>query len=196
MQQSYRLVIKDKKYGSYKKLASFLFSISATFFIALALRSGSISNRLIFFTAAIILLAYSVYNWFYKRKKERSYIIIYLLTAVIWISNTPFWYFSILFLLMLFLQLRIESDFVIIFSDRKLIINGFIRHEYQWSGFNNVILKDDLLTLDFKNNRILQVEPDWNESVSSGGIENWEAGEGYPETEKEFNDFCREHLNK
>ena len=29
--------------------------------------------------------------------------------------------------------------------------------EHEWSGFNNIILKDNLLTLDFKNNKLLQL---------------------------------------
>ncbi|MEO7924496.1 MAG: hypothetical protein ABIR30_12520 [Chitinophagaceae bacterium] len=194
MQQSYTLIIKDEKYKSYKKLASFLFLINAIVFIILAIRSVSVSNQLILFTAAFILIAYSVYNWSYKKKKERSYFIVYLLIATIWISDSPFWYFSILLLLLLVLQFRMESDFTISLSGQTVTIDGFINKGYSWSDFNNIVLKDDLLTLDFTNNKILQVEPDWNMSIHSGGIEAWEVGEGYPETEQEFNEFCKERL--
>lgn len=37
--------------------------------------------------------------------------------------------------------------------------------EHEWSEFNNIILKDNLLTLDFKNNKLLQLSI--NESESS-----------------------------
>jgi hypothetical protein len=196
MQQFYKLTIKDKKYKGYKKLASFLFLINAIVFITLALGSSSISNKLILFTSSFILIAYSVYNWSYKKKKERSYIIVYILIAAIWISDTPFWYFSILLLLLLVLQFRMESDFTISLTNQHIIVNGFIKKSYGWPDFNNIVLKDDLLTLDFTNNRILQVEPDWNVSAPNAGIESWGVGEGYPETEKEFNDFCHQQLNK
>lgn len=196
MQQFYKLIIKDKKYEDYKKLASFLFLINAIIFIALALRSTSISNKLILFTSSFILIAYSVYNWSYKKKKERSYIIVYVLIAAIWISDTSFWYFSILLFLLLVLQFRMESDFTISFSDQNIIVDGFIKKSHGWPDFNNIVLKDDLLTLDFTNNRILQVEPDRNMSIAPTGIEAWEVGSDYPETEKEFNDFCRQQLNK
>jgi len=194
MPQFYKLTIKDKKYEGYKKLASFFFLINAIVFIALALRAISISSKLILFTSSFILLAYSVYNWSYKKKKERSYIIVYLLIAAIWISDTPFWYFSILLFLLLVLQFRMESDFTIALTEQNIIVNGFIKKSFGWQDFNNIVLKDDLLTLDFTNNRILQVEPDWNVSAPNAEIESWEAGEGYPETEKKFNDFCRQQL--
>ena len=194
MQQFYKLIIKDKKYKSYKKFASLLFLINAAFFILLAFQSVSVSTRLILFTAAIILLVYSGYNWSYKKKKEKSYIAVYLLIAVTWISDTPFWYFSIFFIIIFLLQLRMESDFSILVSDRYVTINGFITKNHPWSDFNNIILKDELLTIDFKNNKLLQVEPDWNGSIATEGIENWEVGKGYSETEKEFNDFCKQQL--
>ena len=196
MRQSYKLIVKDKKYEGYKKLASFLFLINAIVFIALALGSTSISNKLILFTSSFILIAYSVYNWSYKKKKERSYIIVYILIAAIWISDTSFWYFSILLLLLLVLQFRMESDFTISLSDQNIIVNGFIKKSYLWPDFNNIVLKDDLLTLDFTNNRVLQVEPDWNMAIATGEIEAWEVRGDYPETEKEFNDFCQQQLNK
>ena len=29
---------------------------------------------------------------------------------------------------------------------------------HYWNEFNNIILKDDMLTLDFKNNKLLQLD--------------------------------------
>ena len=46
--------------------------------------------------------------------------------------------------------------------------------EHEWQQFNNIILKDNLLTLDFKNNKVLQLEVDQKVIID----------------EKTFNDFC------
>jgi hypothetical protein len=196
MRQLYTFIIKDNKYESYKKIASFLFLVNALFFIALAITTTSISSRIILLTSSFILFAYAVYNWKYKKKKERSFVAVYLLIAAVWIFDTSMWYFSILFIVMLFLQYRLESDFTIDVSVKNLVINGFNKKEYFWTAFNNVILKDGLLTIDFTTNKVLQVEPDWSESIVASGIDNWDAEEGYSETEKEFNDFCRVQLKK
>ena len=45
---------------------------------------------------------------------------------------------------------------------------------YEWEQFGNIILKDNLLTLDFKNNKVLQLEVDQKVTID----------------EKTFNDFC------
>ena len=50
---------------------------------------------------------------------------------------------------------------------------------YPWSSFSNVILKDGMLTLDFKTNTILQLDIDESRTVIS---------------EAEFNGFCRANL--
>lgn len=53
--------------------------------------------------------------------------------------------------------------------------------EVNWDEVNNVILKDGLLTIDFKNNKLFQhIILNSDEDIS----------------EKEFNDFCEEQLNK
>lgn len=45
---------------------------------------------------------------------------------------------------------------------------------YEWEQFTNIVLKDNLLTLDFKNNKVLQLEVDEKAAVD----------------EDTFNDFC------
>ena len=50
--------------------------------------------------------------------------------------------------------------------------------KYQWRQLNNVILKDNLLTIDFKNNRLLQAE------ITNDDI-----------NEKQFNNFAKEQLD-
>lgn len=46
--------------------------------------------------------------------------------------------------------------------------------KHSWDNFNNLILKDNLLTLDFKNNKVLQLEVEEKEHFD----------------EKKFNEFC------
>lgn len=36
------------------------------------------------------------------------------------------------------------------------MINSFPKKRYTWNELNNVVLKDGLLTIDFKNNKMLQ----------------------------------------
>lgn len=200
----FQFIIKDKKFAGYKKIASFLFIINAVIFFALALDSLSRPGKTILFATAFILFTYSFYHWLYKKKKERSYTLIYLLMAAIWIAYTPSWYFAILFVALLILQWRMENDLTISLSPAGIVIDGLTKRNYPWSAFNNIILKDGLLTLDFANNQVIQAEPDWAEPPAPGivihnrpGTHEWPATtEDYTGIEKEFNEFCRGQLKK
>ena len=70
---------------------------------------------------------------------------------------------------------------------RKLIVSvsqegisypSFPVRNYDWRSFQNVILKDGLLTLDFNNNKIVQAPISASEAVN----------------ERLFNDYCRGYL--
>jgi hypothetical protein len=66
----------------------------------------------------------------------------------------------------------------IIISFQRIVLPGFIGSRIiEWKYLSNVVKKDDLLTLDFKNNKLLQVE------ISKA--------EG---SEEEFNRFCQRQL--
>ncbi len=67
------------------------------------------------------------------------------------------------------------------FSEETVVINSFPKKKFNWTDIQNVILKDNLLTVDFKNNKLIQKE--LNEEVS-------------PLIEQEFNEFCRKQLHK
>jgi hypothetical protein len=93
---------------------------------------------------------------------------------------------SILFAFILFLVGILASFFTTSYHihftlDHVSIENGLFRSSYQWNEFSNILVKDELITLDFKNNRLLQLMLDV--AIS-------------PVNEIEFNDFCSSCLNK
>jgi hypothetical protein len=53
---------------------------------------------------------------------------------------------------------------------------------YQWTELNNVMIKDDLLTMDFKNNSLFQAYTDDEEN------------EEYEVEDEEFNEYCKRQL--
>jgi hypothetical protein len=63
------------------------------------------------------------------------------------------------------------------------VINTLFRRRYDWTDFNNVVLKDGLLTLDFKNNRLLQKEVLEDDDEDDAD-------------EDEFNDYCQTRLKE
>jgi hypothetical protein len=184
---SFKFIIKDSRYNNYKKIASSLFLLNAFLFISVALRIASLFSKIVLLSAALIIIVYAIYLWKYKKQKEKSFVFVYIFTAIIWITQTPSWYFALVLSVLLFIQLKLENDALIIISDDGILIQSLRQSRYEWTAFSNIVLKDGLLTLDYRNNKILQVEPDWLQTIMD---------KEYTELEKEFNDFCRQQLNK
>jgi hypothetical protein len=116
------------------------------------------------------------------RKKKVYYSRALLIAALVWMKMPYFQWLAFVFIILTLLEYQAKHAVEIGFSDKEIIINSLFKKRYRWNQFNNIILKDSLLTLDFTSNRLLQRE-----------IEDDEESEA---DEDEFNDYCRQQLNK
>ena len=69
----------------------------------------------------------------------------------------------------------------IAFDNDEVVINSFPKKRHSWDAFENIVLKDGLLTLDYKNNTLFQKQIE-------SAVEK--------EEEAAFNVFCQERLKK
>ncbi len=79
----------------------------------------------------------------------------FLAAIVWWIIGT--WYLG--FLSMIFAILgfyALKPTFTIIVNHNGIVYPSFPKKIIQWSDLDNVILKDNVLTIDFKNNKLIQ----------------------------------------
>ena len=86
---------------------------------------------------------------------------------------------ALLYVVASFIERQLKLPQEIGFDKEEIVINSFASKQYPWEEISNVVLKDNMLTIDFKNNKILQRETEYDVNR---------------ETEKEFNDFCVIHL--
>ena len=84
-------------------------------------------------------------------------------------------------LLFILLDFIAHKKLVVHVTDKTIVVPFILQKEVNWDEVNNVILKDGLLTIDFKNNKLFQhIILNSDEDIS----------------EKEFNDFCKHQMNK
>lgn len=79
-----------------------------------------------------------------------------------------------------FFERQIKHPLEFGFDQNGIFLNSIPSKNLLWSEVSNVILKDSILTVDLKSNRIIQKETE--ECVSK-------------EIETEFNEFCRKYLS-
>ena len=103
----------------------------------------------------------------------------------------PFLFFSLAWFFTPFLWLGFANLFfdvldavsrrklTVLFSENKILYPSVFNKSIDWAAINNIILKDGILTIDLKNNKLIQQYIDEKNTTIN---------------EKEFNDFCKEKL--
>lgn len=128
--------------------------------------------------AAIIFLSILFYILLKNKSKSYAVSIAYWLSIMGWVSFEFYWIAASVLVLWL-LNSFIKKQFTFNITNAGVeIIASMQNQTHQWSQFNNVILKDGLLTLDYTSNKILQTE----------------VNEAFYVNEAEFNEFCRKQL--
>ena len=133
---------------------------------------------------AIALLtgpAITLIVWLRNRTPAR-YRVWLLIAAIGWIGLTPTPWVGAFYFLLAFLEAQTKRPLEIGFDQDRVVINSLIKRRFDWSVFNNVVLRDGLLTLDFKDNRLLQKEVADDEDDDDVD-------------EEEFNSWCRARVS-
>ena len=138
-----------------------------------------------FFLFAALVVAVGVFfNLYVKIKKHTTIRFrgLLLLTGMLWIGMPYLQWVFILFVILFFLEFQAKRALEVGFTDDMVVINSLIKRKFRWKDFNNIILKDGLLTLDFRNNRLFQKEA---------------LDDDEPDAEEdEFNEYCKKQLER
>lgn len=186
MRYQYVVILKKTTERATDVLSILLCLFSSISFLLTAVRSihpGHGTFPLASISLGILLLAGLLVNLLLERKggKGFRYRYLLLLAAVGWIGTTPTPWVGAFFFLLAFLEYQAKRPLEIGFDHDRIVINSLFKRRFDWSMFNNVILKDGLLTLDFKNHRLMQREVADDEDEDAD--------------EEEFNAYCRSRLD-
>ena len=169
------IVLKNEKEGSYRLIILLLVVLHALFFIYLlfdeSLRSRGVEGL-------IIILLYSSYRLLISKTNRQKFSFgpgFFFVFAVIYFSIPYVWVCDLILLVLS--SVALQKDYFH-FALGRIEQRNYPFKKYNWNGFSNVVVKDNILTLDFKNNKLFQ-----------GEIET-------PVNEKIFNAFTAEQLNK
>ena len=122
-----------------------------------------------------------IYNFVVGKRsgKEIYYSKALLIAGLVWMKMPYGQWLIFVFIILAFLEYQARMPLEIGFSSNEIVFNTLFRKRFHWSDLNNVILKDGLLTIDFKSDKIFQKIIDDGESEAS---------------EEEFNEWARQKL--
>jgi len=178
MMQKFKLVLKNEKVKQHKLFSLLIIIINILFLAFLAITSSEIRFRCI---AVIILIAVLFIIEHFSKKKNKEYnakapaILIIIVTYL----TFKFWLPVFIMAILAVLYIISERQLIVYVNSSNIIYPSFTKKTIEWKELSNILLKDGLLTIDFKNNKIIQQL-----------IEDAEVAVN----EKEFNDFCRAQL--
>ena len=176
MPVSYTFSITNTRKKQIWLLACGLLLINSLLILFFALHNPSNYKILFVNTAIIFLIVF--YNLFSKRATIATYRLGYFLVAIAWIKLDYYW-LAILFSILFFLGEILTKDTTVFINKTDISFKNLYPKKYNWQSIKNIILKDGLLTIDFKNNKIFQSETAEKISLTE---------------ENEFNDFCKKNL--
>ncbi len=179
----YRFTLKDNNEKTYRLFNVFLFFLHIVAAGVLALNAVENKVKLsLYILLGFYLLVYLVYFFFKRHPKalETCSLIMALLYMNFWFRYVAVVAGIIFVVVYLFVAVVQAKKTSVLFSDNGVhLTRVFKTIIFPWSAMANVILKDNLLTIDFKTNKIIQVEISENELAVD---------------EEGFNVFCTEQL--
>lgn len=131
----------------------------------------------------ILIILVLLWNFFMGTRKLRrvQYSKALLLAGVGWLTISTFEWVAIPVIAMAFIEKPAKANLEIGFSVEEIVMNTMIKRRFTWIEFSNIMLKDDLLTMDFKNNKVFQRQTIEDEPDA---------------TEDEFNEYCAKQLSQ
>jgi len=179
----YSFILKDNNQNAYRGFTWFLFFLHLVAAGVLASNAVERNTKLILFLlAGVYMLA--AFSYYFFRGKKKSLETFGLIMAVLYAG---FWlkYAGVIALLAFaavyfFVRVVQQKKTTAGFSSSGVHIKRVFKNiTYPWPELDNVILKDNLLTIDLRSNKIIQAEL---------------REENGPVDEQAFNRFCDQQL--
>jgi hypothetical protein len=176
----YVVTLKNQHRATIDRFSILVCSVSSLLFLYAYLMLAE--RPLILLLGGIVVLGLTSWNLYQllNKKWRIRFNYILMITGLVWAAMPFYPWLSIILLIMSLFEHQAKKDLEIGFADNEIVFNTLPRKRYDWSEFSNIILKDNLLTMDFTNNRLLQRETiDDDEDDCE---------------EDEFNEYCRQQL--
>jgi hypothetical protein len=179
MRYDYVVILKRENARRADFVSFFLLLFSILAFLFAQIRSLQFSYFLSFATLALFTgIWINIYA--FRKGKEMHFRSWLLAAGIFWIGMPFFQWMFIAFILFAILESQAKYPLEIGFNNDQIVLNSFFKKKISWNALDTVVLKDGVLTLNFRNDKLFQKE------VLDD--DEWDAGED------EFNDYCREKL--
>ena len=175
MEQGFEIGLKNNKHQSYSRIRYLVVLMDLAFFICYVIHVRRGAGWLILLLGMVGLAETASQKGLLKQRVAS--IAIYGLLAIAWAMING--WVSLLHLLLSFLDTIATGALLVLINSEGIIYPSFPEKKITWEELQNVVLKDGVLTLDFKNDKLLQADVDIDSTST---------------TEAVFNQYCQEKI--
>lgn len=176
--QQFDIILQNDKIKSYRSIALILLLLNLAIFVFLLF-----FDEYRYESASAILLV-GIYIFmrlhFIRKYNQGNYLdqIIMFVLAGCWLGLQNYFMVTALVILGILYHFALQK-LQFVFTKEKIVKMNFPVREFEWNTLNNVILKDNILTLDFKDNKLIQAEIERAQNIN----------------EQQFNSFAQSQLS-
>ena len=183
----YIIVLKKKSFELVDNISKLMLLLALAAFIFDSFFTLYAHNTKLTTSSAILLVVFAVAiigwwlfcGWQQNRGLTPYYRFALMFAAWGWfVIPTGIW-IAIIYIVACFLEKPVKVAPEVAFDSNEVAFNSFPQKKYTWDQVSNVILKDGLLTIDLKNNTVIQRDVE---------------AETTNEVEAEFNGFCKSQV--
>lgn len=154
---TYRITVKNEKIKSYRFLALILVLLNVAIFIFLLAYDYKRYEA----TAALLLLGiyFFIRSNIAKKNNQKNYIdeVIFFVLSGCWVGLENYLIAALCIFLGILFHVSLQK-IKFVFDAGAVHKLNFPKAAYHWDQFTNVMIKDRILTLDLKNNKLMQLE--------------------------------------
>lgn len=176
------IIVLKKRSFVFINWVSVLMIVLAALLLSVQVILHGYQQTLIYITIMLSMIAWTAFTILKEKKGRPALYRIALLLGAWGIFIQPYisW-LAFVYIAAAVIEKQVKFPEEIAFDNDEVVINSFPKKRHSWDAFENIVLKDGLLTLDYKNNTLFQKQ------IESAVTKEDEAA---------FNVFCQERLNK
>lgn len=174
----FNIPLKNEKTRLYHRLTWLIIIVNLLLLIYLGLITVTDATGYAVWACQLVIVSMLVVGQFHAATTWRNqFLLVLLLLCFCWVLHAYYW-LAALVLLFGLLQWSATRKLVVRVSEDGVSYPSTPAKKWNWSSLANMLVKDGLFTLDFKNNRFIQQQVEESSTLN----------------EEEFNEFCRQHL--
>jgi hypothetical protein len=175
----YIIVCKSPDFKNVDRISQFMLLLSVLGY-SFGLYKGLFAKPALIIAIMTSVICWSIFCLYQKKQGGVPYYRLGLLFASWgWFLMPNALIISGIYLIGALFERQVKFPYEIAFDPAGIVINTFPKKHIPWIAIENAIIKDDVITLDFKNNKLIQ--KDIKEPVTS-------------QVSAEFNAFCAEQI--